>query len=72
MTRTSGGVEGGRARGPSLSHKVDQGEAYYQWAVAKGLPIKQALKDQTWDRRSCCVCDPKGLTLSCFRETGRE
>jgi uncharacterized glyoxalase superfamily protein PhnB len=41
-------------------------------AVAKGLPIKQALKEQVWGCRSFRVCDPKGLTLSCFRETGRE
>jgi len=48
---------------------VDQGEACYQRAVTKGLPIKQALQDQAWGPRSCCVCDSKALILPCFRET---
>lgn len=59
-------------QGAFMVIEMDQLEARYQRAVEKGLPIKQKLKDQDWGHRSFCVCDPNGLTLYFFRETGRE
>jgi uncharacterized glyoxalase superfamily protein PhnB len=52
--------------------EVDQLEAQYQRAVARGLPIKQELTDQSWGHRSFCVCDPNGLTLYFFRKSASE
>lgn len=59
-------------QGAFMVIEVDKVEERYQRAVEKGLPIKQELKDQAWGHRSFCVCDPNGLTLYFFRETGRE
>jgi uncharacterized glyoxalase superfamily protein PhnB len=52
--------------------EVDQLDAHYQGAIAKGLPIKEPPKDQSWGHRSFCVCDPNGLVLYLFREIGRK
>ncbi|HEX7251608.1 MAG TPA: VOC family protein [Thermoanaerobaculia bacterium] len=43
-------------------------EARYERAVAKGLPIKEPLTDQTWGHRSFCVTEPNGLILYFFRD----
>src|SRR5262245_10090123 len=55
-------------QGAFMVIEVDQLEARYQRAIDQGLPIKQALKDQSWGHRSFCVCDPNGLTLYFFRK----
>ena len=58
-------------QGAFMVIEVDQVEACYQRAVAKGLPITQALTDQAWGHRSFCVREPNGLTLYLFSEIGR-
>jgi catechol 2,3-dioxygenase-like lactoylglutathione lyase family enzyme len=57
-------------QGAFMVIEVDQVEARYQRAVDKGLPITRALTDQAWGHRSFCVCEPNGLTLYGFSETG--
>lgn len=55
-------------QGAFMVIEVDQVELLYQRAVEKGLPIQDALKDQSWGHRSFCVREPNGLTLNFFSE----
>ena len=45
-------------------------EDCYNRALEKGLPVVQAIGDQSWGHRSFCLREPNGLTLYFFREIG--
>lgn len=55
-------------QGAFMVIEVDQVEERYLQATAKGLPVTQGLKDQSWGHRSFCVREPNGLTLYFFSE----
>jgi catechol 2,3-dioxygenase-like lactoylglutathione lyase family enzyme len=58
-------------QGAFMVIEVDEVEARYHRAVAKGLPVTLGLRDQDWGRRSFCIREPNGLTLYFFSEIGR-
>jgi catechol 2,3-dioxygenase-like lactoylglutathione lyase family enzyme len=55
-------------QGAFMVIELDDLEACYERALAKGLPIKDGLTDQHWGHRSFSVTEPNGLTLYLFRE----
>jgi uncharacterized glyoxalase superfamily protein PhnB len=71
-----------RPSGPASSHLWDdrapQGafmsietadvDRVYELAVARRLPIQQALTTQPWGHRSFCLQEPNGLTLYVFSQ----
>lgn len=56
-------------QGVFMCIEVEDVEDRYRAAQDKGLPIHQALKDQSWGHRSFCLREPNGLVLYFFRKT---
>ena len=48
--------------------EVEDVDERYSQAVARGLPIKEALKNQPWGHRSFIVSDPNGVAIYFFSE----
>lgn len=56
-------------QGVFMCIEIDDPDARYCDAMAKGLPIHQELKDQSWGHRSFCLREPNGLVIYFFRKT---
>jgi catechol 2,3-dioxygenase-like lactoylglutathione lyase family enzyme len=59
-------------QGAFMVIEVEAVAAVYERAIAQGLPIQQALQDQTWGHRSFCLQEPNGLTLYFFSQLAPE
>ena len=55
-------------QGAFMVIELDDVESLYQYAIERGLPIQEALKEQPWGHRGFCVRDPNGLTIYFFSE----
>jgi catechol 2,3-dioxygenase-like lactoylglutathione lyase family enzyme len=58
-------------QGAFMVIEVEDVDARYADAVAKRLPVQQALTEQSWGHRSFCLREPNGLTLYLFSPTAR-
>lgn len=57
--------------GVLLVIEIDDVEGLYERVQARGVPIKEALKTQSWGHRSFVVTDPDGLGLYFFTDESR-
>ena len=48
--------------------EVEDVDGKYSRALARGLPVKEELKDQNWGHRSFIVSDPNGVGIYLFSE----
>ena len=46
--------------------EVERVDELYRRALARNLPVKEALKNQAWGHRSFIVSDPNGLAIYFF------
>ncbi len=59
-----------RPQGVSMVIEVEDVDELYRRALARNLPVKGALKNQTWGHRSFIVADPNGLMIYFFSRVG--
>ena len=55
-------------QGAFMVIEVDDVDARYRDARARGLAVQEALEDRAWGHRAFCIRDPNGLTLYLFSE----
>ena len=55
-------------QGAFMVIELENVESLYRLALAKGLPIQEALKAHPWGHRAFCLREPNGLTIFFFSE----